>query len=85
MFVTKISLLSEPAAVLFDTLHGEGCRALGKHVLRGDGRDLASFCSYRSLLALLFLPWFSLISADKRNTVFQMCHRAMLTCVSSGE
>lgn len=85
MFVTKISLHLEPAAVLFDTLHGEGCRALSKHVLRGDGRDLASFCSYRSLLALLFLPCFSLISADKGNTVFRMCHRVILTRVSSGE
>ncbi|KAI9540751.1 hypothetical protein NQZ68_038063 [Dissostichus eleginoides] len=45
-----------------------GCLALSEHVLRGDGQDLASSCSYRSLLALLLLPYFPLITTDNGST-----------------
>lgn len=81
----KICLHLEPAAVLFDTRHSDGCQTLGKHVLRGDGRGLASSCSYRSLLALLLLPCFSVITADKGKAASRICHRVTLTCVGSGE
>lgn len=42
--------------------------ALSEHVLRSDGQDLASSCSYHSLLALLLLPCSSLITTDKGYT-----------------
>lgn len=50
--VTKTWSRSVPAAVLCYTHTAwRGLRALTEHVLRRDRQDLASSCSYRSLLA----------------------------------
>lgn len=58
-----------------------------EHVLRGDGQDLASSCSYRSLLALLLLPCFPLITTDKGYTGLsqQWLERVALTRLSLRE
>lgn len=78
----------EPAAVPCYTLHWKGCLALTEHVLRGDGQDLASSCSYRSLLALPLLLCFPLITTDKGHTglcLHQWIERVVLTCLSLRE
>lgn len=76
----KPCLHSEAAAVLCDTPHWKGCLAFREHVLRGDGQDLASSCSYRSVLALLLLPCFPLITTDKGDAGLWM-ERVVLTCL----
>lgn len=77
----------ELAAVLCCRLHRKGCLALTEHVLRGDGQDLASSYSYHSLLALLLLLCFPLITTDKGHTglcLHQWMER-VLSCLSLGE
>lgn len=85
MLNAKICSHLEPAVVPYDTLHWKDGLELSEHVLRGDGQDLASSCSYRSLLALLLLPCFLLIKTDRGYTglcLHQWIERVVLTCLS---
>lgn len=50
------------------TLQWSSRLASTEHVLTADGQDLASSSSYRSLLALLLLLCFQLITTDKGHT-----------------
>lgn len=71
--------------VLHTAMKGPSGRlAVTEHVLRGDGQDLASSCSYHSLLALLLLPCSELITTDKGHTGIcrhKWIERVVLTCL----
>lgn len=69
--VAKVSACHRKPAhtdVLRYTLQPQPPLAPTEHVLRADGQGLASSSSYHSLLALLLLPRYQLITTDKGHT-----------------